>query len=367
MFDALFQPFHCKSLTLPNRLVMAPMTRSHSPDGILGSQMGEYYARRAAADVGLVISEATGIDRPGALNDLDVPRFHGNRELAAWQTAVDTVHQAGGSFVPQLWHVGAMRAQAQARRVDDSLLESPSGLDAKGVQRHAPMSDSDIADTIAAYGRAAASAKQLGCDGVEIHAAHGYLIDQFFWPHSNHRQDRWGGITLLERSRFATEVLKAVREGVGEDFAVILRLSQWKQQDYQARLAPTPDELDSWLNLLSEAGTDIFHLSQRRFWEPEFDGSDLNLAGWAKKLTGKPTITVGSVGLNSDFLSSFRGTGADTSANLDELLTRIEQGEFDLVAVGRALLQDPEWASKLRQGRVEEMASFNAESMFTVY
>ncbi|MBD2857424.1 NADH:flavin oxidoreductase [Spongiibacter sp. KMU-158] len=367
MFDALFKPFQCKSLNLPNRLVMAPMTRSHSPNGILGPDMAPYYARRAAANVGLIISEATGIARPGSLNDLDVPRFYGEAELAAWKTAVDAVHASGGQFVPQLWHVGAMRAAAHARRVDDALLESPSGLDAKGQLRNKPMTDSDIADTIAAYADAAANAKKMGCDGVEIHGAHGYLIDQFFWPLSNRREDQWGGNTLLERSRFAVEILKAVRASVGEDFAVILRVSQWKQQDYEARLAETPQELDAWLNLLSDAGVDIFHLSQRRFWEAEFAGSELNLAGWAKKLTGKPTITVGSVGLNGDFLSSFSGGGADQAANLDQLATRLEKGEFDLVAVGRALLQDPAWATKLKESRSDEMSSFNAASMLTVF
>ncbi len=366
MFDALFQPFQCKSLKLPNRLVMAPMTRSQSPNGLLGSDMPAYYARRAEADIGLIISEATGIERPGSLNDLDVPRFYGQAELAAWKNAADAVHAAGGQFVPQLWHVGAMRAADHARRVDDALLESPSGLDAKGKQRQQPMSDSDIADTIAAYARAAANAKLLGCDGIEIHGAHGYLIDQFFWSASNQRQDHWGGQSLEERSRFAVEVLKAVRTAVGEDFAVILRLSQWKQQDYEARLAHTPEKLGSWLNLLSEAGVDIFHLSQRRFWEPEFDGSDLNFAGWAKKLTGKPTITVGSVGLNTDFLQGF-GSGAEKAANLDQLVSRLEQGEFDLVAVGRALLQDPHWGSKLRQGQLDTLESFTTESLLRVY
>jgi 2,4-dienoyl-CoA reductase-like NADH-dependent reductase (Old Yellow Enzyme family) len=83
---------------------------------------------------------------------------------------------------------------------------------------------------------------------------------------------------------------------VGEEFTIILRLSQWKQQDYKTRLAFTPNEMEDWLLPLKEAGVDIFHCSQRRFWEPEFEGSDLNFAGWAKKITGQPTITVGSVG-----------------------------------------------------------------------
>ncbi|MGH8517557.1 MAG: 12-oxophytodienoate reductase, partial [Panacagrimonas sp.] len=200
-------------------------------------------------------------------------------------------------------------------------------------------------------------------DALELHGAHGYLIDQFFWDGTNVRADRWGGSTITERARFAAEVVKAVRAAVGADFVVILRLSQWKQQDYAARLARTPDEMASWLSPLVDAGVDAFHCSQRRFWEPEFEGSRLNFAGWARKLTGKPTITVGSVGLHAEFLGSLiRGEGAKR-ASLDELLERLDAGEFDLVGVGRALLADPQWARKVREGRSDELADFDARAL----
>lgn len=143
---------------------------------------------------------------------------------------------------------------------------------------------------------------------------------------------------------------------------LILRYSQWKQQDYTARLAETPQALESFLGPLSDAGVDMFHASTRRFWIPEFEGSDLNLAGWTKKLSGKPVITVGSVGLNSDFLGAFMGEGSP-AASLDGLLKRFEAGEFDLVAIGRALLSDPQWAAKVRDGRFDELADFSAEAL----
>ena len=132
-----------------------------------------------------------------------------------------------------------------------------------------------------------------------------------------------------------------MREGVGPDMPLIIRLSQWKLQDYAAKIAETPTEMAEWLLPLSEAGVDVFHCSQRRFWEPEFEGSDLNFAGWAKKITGKPTITVGSVGLDGEFIAAFGGAGSKP-ASLDGLIERMERDEFDLVAVGRALLADPE-------------------------
>lgn len=223
------------------------------------------------------------------------------------------------------------------------------------------MTAEDIADTVAAYARAARAAVELGFDAIELHGAHGYLIDQFFWEGTNKRDDRYGG-GLVERTTFAREIIKAVRAEIPADLPLILRYSQWKQQDYNARLANTPEELETFLGVLSDAGVDIFHASTRRFWVPEFEGSDLNLAGWTKKLTGKPAITVGSVGLNSDFLGAFMGEGSP-AASIDGLIERLERDEFDLVAVGRALINDPQWAAKVRDGRFDELSDFDAEKL----
>jgi len=290
-----------------------------------------------------------------------VPRFHGDQSLAAWKKVVDAVHAEGGKIAPQLWHVGSVRNMAPDWKAPGRI-DSPSGMSRPGKAFTDPLTDAEVADVITAFGRAAGEAKAVGFDAVELHGAHGYLIDQFFWDGTNVRDDRWGGTTIAERSRFAAEVVKAVRAAVGEDFPIILRLSQWKQQDYEVKLAKTPEEMSSWLNPLSDAGVDIFHCSQRRFWEPEFEGSNMNFAGWSKKLTGKPSITVGSVGLNSEFTASFRGEGSKP-ASLDDLLARLETDEFDMVAVGRALLADPLWAKKVKEGRNDELADFDARTL----
>ncbi len=363
--DVLFSPLKIKSMTIPNRIVMAPMTRSFSPDGVPTGDVAAYYERRAANAVGLIVSEGTGVARPASLNDRNVPRFHGEAELAGWKKVIDDVHAAGGVMAPQLWHVGAVRTR-DPEWTPPGAYDSPSGLSSPGKQFGEPMSDADVQDAIDAFARAAADAKALGFDSVELHGAHGYLIDQFFWDGVNLRSDRWGGTTLPERARFAAEILKAVRRAVGEDYPVIIRLSQWKQQDFTARLAATPAEMEAWLQPLADAGADVFHCSQRRFWEPEFEGSDLNFAGWAKKLTGKPTITVGSVGLSGEFIAAYGGE-ASQPASLDGLLERLDRGEFDMVAVGRALLQDPEWAVKVRDGRSDELKSFERSAMAVLY
>ena len=227
------------------------------------------------------------------------------------------------------------------------------------------MTEADIEATIRAFAQAAAQARRLGAGGVELHGAHGYLIDQFFWAGTNQRTDRWGGGTLAERSRFAVDTIRAVRSAVGESFPLCIRLSQWKQQDFGARLASTPDEMLAWLRPLIDAGVDVFHCSQRRFWEPEFEGSDLNFAGWVKKLTGLPTITVGSVGLSGEFINSFGGE-VSQPASIDELLRRLERGDFDLVAVGRALISDPQWASHVRSGHMERLRAYDRSALATL-
>ncbi len=359
--DTLFQPFALKSLRLKNRIVMAPMTRSFSPGGVPTPAVATYYRRRAEGDVGLILTEGTVIDRPASSNDPSVPRIHGADALAGWRDVVDAVHGAGGKIAPQIWHMGIIAPHASGWRAPTPM-EGPSGLRLPGEVGGVAMSEADIEATIAAFASAAADARKAGFDAVELHGAHGYLIDQFFWPGTNTRTDQWGGATIAERSRFAVAVVRAVRQAVGEDTVIILRLSQWKQQDYAARLAATPAEMEAWLGPLAEAGVDVFHCSQRRFWEAEFEGSDLNFAGWAKKLTGKTTITVGSVGLSGEFLAAFKGESS-SPAELDDLLRRHARGDFDLVAVGRALISDADWVRKVREGRRDELRDFNRAAL----
>ncbi|WP_312798145.1 NADH:flavin oxidoreductase [Tianweitania sp.] len=363
--DVLFQPFKLKSLELKNRIVMAPMTRTFAPEGIPGETNAAYYRRRAEGDVGLILSEGTVIDRPGSRNHPGIPFFHGEAALAGWKTVIDTVHAAGGKMGPQVWHTGSTVIKG-LDWAQPGPIESPSGLLAPGKPHGIAMTEEMIADTIAAYARSAADAMRLGFDTVELHGAHGYLIDEFFWSGTNERTDTWGGPTLKERSRFGVEVVKAVRAAVGPDFPVILRLSQWKQQDYTTRLAHTPDEMADWLVPLVEAGTDILHCSQRRFWEPEFadvDGPEgLNFAGWAKKLTGAATISVGSVGLSSDFMGAFKGENSQRS-DISQLLQRMEREEFDLIAVGRALIADPQWVTKIRAQDEAGLKNFDATTL----
>jgi 2,4-dienoyl-CoA reductase-like NADH-dependent reductase (Old Yellow Enzyme family) len=351
----LFTPFTVNGLELPNRFVMSPMTRTRSPQGVPKADVAAYYRRRAEGGTGLLITEGTVIDRPRSRNNPNIPDIHG-AGLAGWTAVVDAVHGAGGRIWSQLWHVGALpdpRAPADWR----AEFESPSGLVSPDETLGHVMSDADVADTIASFARAAADAVAVGFDGIELHGAHGYLLDQFFWSKTNRRSDRWGGNTLAERSRFAVEVVRAVREVVPASFPVGIRVSQYKIQDYDCELVSSLSEMEAWLGPLADAGVDIFHCSQREFTGSAFAGAPMNLAGLAKQATGKPTITVGSVGLEPKFFEP----GEDGSPNLNELVRRFERGEFDLVAVGRALMADPHFVAKLKSGDFDRMKPFARE------
>lgn len=365
--EALFKPVTVGNLDLPNRIVLAPMTRNFSPNGVPGEDVAAYYKRRAQNGVGLIITEGTAINHPAAVSSPNIPNFHGEKSLEGWAKVVNEVHAVGGKIIPQLWHVGTARPVGAEPNPEANPV-GPSGLTGSGERVSEPLTESEIADLIAAYAQAAVDAKRLGFDGIELHGAHGYLIDQFFWGRTNKRTDRYGG-DLTERTRFAVEIIEAVRKATGSDFPIVLRFSQWKGQEYGAKLVDTPQQLASFLEPLSNAGVDIFHASTRRFWVPEFEGSDLNLAGWTKKLTGKPSITVGSVGLNSEFLGGAAPQldGGKDLTYIQQLIDRLENQEFDLIAVGRALLVDPEWVTKLKDNRIDEIIPYTTEARGTLF
>jgi 2,4-dienoyl-CoA reductase-like NADH-dependent reductase (Old Yellow Enzyme family) len=376
--DVLFRPITINGLTLPNRIVMAPMGQGHAKDGVPDPGYPAYYRRRAEGGVGLIISGATAIPHPSAPIDVNEPHFHGAEALAGWKRAVDEVHEAAGRIIPQLWHTGL---HGLAYAPPPWTQHGPSGVWFGGPRedgtagpaelRGDPMTDSEIADVIAAHAEAAETAQALGFDGIEIHGAHGFLIDQFFWHRTNLRSDRYGGATLRERTRFAVEILCEIRRRVGPDFPIFMRISQFKMMDYTARLAETPAELADFLEPLMDAGVDAFDCSIRRFWQPAFDGSNLNLAGWVKKLSGKPTTCCGSIGLGASAASfgdaGVYGKTADSSlAELDRLCGMLEREEFDMVSLARAILGDAHWPAKVRQGREDELKPFTAELMMTL-
>lgn len=354
--DDLFQSLTVGSLTIPNRFAMAPMTRQASPGGVPGPDVAEYYRRRAAGGVGLIITEGVRLPDPAAGYPASIPTIAGGEALAGWSRVTGAVHSEGGTIAAQLWHQGAQRDDA-----DGVAPVSPSGVDGLGQAKGRALSSAELAAVAQQFAEAAVSARDAGFDAVELHGAHGYLLDEFLWERTNLRTDGYGG-SLSARTRFPAEVVAAVRAAVGPDYPVIFRFSQWKGTDYAATIAGDPTQLKDLLTPLAHAGVDVFHPSTRRHYVPAFPDhdADLSLAGWTRKLTGLPVIAVGSVGLETQFRSETPGEVIRPAA-VDRLVEQFDAAEFDIVAIGRALLADPAWVNRLRDGRLHEFPGYDAQ------
>jgi 2,4-dienoyl-CoA reductase-like NADH-dependent reductase (Old Yellow Enzyme family) len=357
----LLQPLQVRGLRLRNRFVMPGMQRYWCADGAPDLRLREYYRRRVLGGASLVISESCGIDHPSATKNPTFARIApSTRE--AWRECIAGVHDAGGAMFLQLWHQGAVNYGGDAETNPDFVAVSPSGLAHPGAEFGRAATEADLESLKEAFVRGALDAEEIGADGVELHAAHGFLLDQFLWPGTNQRTDRYGGPSITDRATFVAEVAQAVRAATGPDFVISVRISQWKESDYDAKIVQEPAELGQLITMLRAAGADLFHVSTRRFWTPEWEGSDLGLAGWAKSFTDAPVIAVGSIGLDIDVMASLEGKeGRPTGASrIDELVRRFQRGDFDLVSVGRSQIGDPDWVAKMTDHRIPEIRGFRA-------
>ena len=223
---------------------MAPMTRGASPGGIPGADVAAYYARRAAGGTALIITEgcASRIRRRAGPTP---SRTGATRGAAGWRAVTEAVHAEGGAIAAQLWHQGAARRargdSAEQRPV------SPSGVDVAGNAVGRALLADELPAVADAYARGAVNAREAGFDAVEIHGAHGYLLDQFLWAETNHRTDGYGG-SLEARTRFPAEVVAAGPGRGRAGFPVIYRFSQWKMNRYDAAVAANPVSCNgSWV------------------------------------------------------------------------------------------------------------------------
>jgi 2,4-dienoyl-CoA reductase-like NADH-dependent reductase (Old Yellow Enzyme family) len=356
----MFEPVTIGALQLRNRTVMAPMTRRASPGGVPGEDVRAYYLRRAQGGVGMIISEGLATDHPASIHSPDVPNIFAPEALAMWRRIAADVRAEGAAFVAQLWHTGGARTKYTGVVNADVPSISASGIYFPNQSYGPPISEAEIEAAVLSYGRGARAAMEAGCDGINIHGAHGYLIDSFFWRETNRRADGYGPAA---RTRFACEVIAECRRQTRPDFPIMLRFSQFKEQAYDAKIAESPAELETFLAPLVEAGVNIFDCSARRFWQPEFPESDLSFAGWTRKLSGTATMAVGSVGLDNDVISSQHQGLSSGAAGLDALEAMLARGDFDLIGVGRALISDPEWVRKVEQGRLQELRGFDVADL----
>ena len=339
------EPGSVGALRTRNRLAVAPMTRvSAAPDGTATPEMAEYYAGFARGGFGLVITEGIYTDTVHSQGYLNQPGLVSDRHVTAWREITAEVGRAGVPIVAQLMHAGAL-SQGSAYRDDTA---GPSPVAPKGVKMpeyggHGPwavpreMSRADIEAAVGGFAASAANARHAGFDGVEVHAANGYLLDQFLTDYTNLREDSYGG-SIAGRVRLTAEVVAAIRAEVGPDYCVGVRLSQTKVNDFRYRWPGGAWDAEVIFTALAEAGATYLHIaSEGRNWidTARLDGG-LTVTGLARRVSGLPVMANGGM------------HDADLSARV------LADGHADLVSVARGALADPGLPCRLAEGAPAE-------------
>jgi 2,4-dienoyl-CoA reductase-like NADH-dependent reductase (Old Yellow Enzyme family)/thioredoxin reductase len=335
----LLSPITIKTMELRNRAVMPPMgTNLGNPDGTVSRENIAYLRRRARGGPGLIITEITAVQPDGVVSPNQLGSYD-DCFIPGLKQIVSLAHEAGCSIAMQIHHSGreSFFLLNQGKAIGPSAIPS---IVFKGTPRE--MTIDDINEVIAAFAAAACRAREAGFDAVEIHCAHGYLLTQFLSALSNQRTDEYGGATLKERSRFVTEVIRAVRKAAGAEFPVSIRISaeEFIKGGY------TADDMQTILPDFVTAGADIIHTSFGTHGSPagitqappEYEpGFNVWLARKVKDVVDVPVIAVG------------RFTDC---ALADEVIGR---GDADLVAFGRQFLADPDFLIKSREGRTADI------------
>ena len=342
----LFEPFGARSLQLKNRVVMAPMTRSRAVEANTpNALMAEYYGQRASA--GLIITEGTS-PSPNGLGYARIPGLFNDAQLRGWKAVTDAVHAQGAKIFVQLMHTGRVAHVANlpaGAEVLGPMAEACPGemyTDAKGMQPHSlprAMGERDIAHAVGEYANAAKRALEAGFDGVELHAANGYLIEQFLNANVNRRSDGYGG-TIAGRNRFAIEVSRAVVTAIGAD-RVGIRLSPYGVFNNTGAYPEVEAQYLSLARELSAIGLLYLHL---------VDHSAMGAPPVPAEFKAK---------LRSAFDGLFIPAGGFDRASAESALA---EKRADLVAFGRPFLANPDLVERMRAG-----AALNAPDMATFY
>lgn len=362
LYEPFFRPITIGALSLPNRIAMAPMTRRKVPEerrAVPTDEMIQYYARRAAGGTGLIITEGTVIDDRHAPDTRTVPGIWSDAQVEAWSRVTAAVHHAGDrstKIALQLWHTG----RHGMHPIGPSPVAAPNRA---GGYKPTPreMSERDITDVIDAFRHGAENARRAGFDAVEIHGAHGYLLESFLSPASNKRNDRFGG-PFENRMRFPLMVCRAVRAALGDEYPIIYRFSQWKVEDASAINFPDPRTLGLFVTALREEGINLLHASTADATEAAFEGSPKTLAGWARELGALPVIAVGRVSVSSSMSDAAPVEITDPAP----AAALIDRNEADLIAVGRALIANPDWPKVVREGRWQELKPYTRAMLETL-
>ena len=338
----LFTPIDLGGVTLRNRVAVAPMTRvSATADGRPTQRMAQYYQSFAAGDFGLVITEGIYTDKAYSQGYLYQPGLTDSAQRDAWRTVVAGVHARGARIVAQLMHAGAL-SQGNAYHKET---RGPSAVRPKGQQMSlyrgagpyplpVAMSGRDIAEALNGFLNAALLAREAGFDGVEIHGANGYLLDQFLTEGVNLRDDGYGG-GIEGRLRLIVETVQAVRAAVGSGCIVGLRISQGKVNDFAHKWSGGERQAAAIFGALASLPIDYLHTTEFQAWQPAF-GHGPTLAALAKQHVAVPVIANGSLH------DPTRAQGL------------LERGEADMISLGRGALTYADWPRRVAAGEAIE-------------
>lgn len=335
---------------LPNRLAVAPMTRvSARPDGSPTQEMADYYAQFATGGFGLVITEGIYTDSLFSQGYLNQPGLVTPEHTTGWHAVTEGVHQAGARTVAQLMHAGALsQGNRYAAATAGPSAVAPRGEKMPEYGGSGPwpvpqeMTRKDIDDAVEGFVAAACNAHEAGFDGVEVHAANGYLLDQFLTDYTNQRTDGYGG-QVANRIRLTVETVAAIRRRVPDDFWVGVRLSQTKINDFTYRWPGGAGDAEQIFSALASAGADYLHVaSEGRDWveTARLDNGE-TITALARKVTDLPVVANGSM------------------HHLEQASDVIEHGHADLLSLGRSALANPDLPRRL--ANKEPLRAFDPE------
>jgi 2,4-dienoyl-CoA reductase-like NADH-dependent reductase (Old Yellow Enzyme family) len=345
---SILQPADLCGLRLRNRIVVAPMTRvSAGPDGIPTAGMAEYYANFARGEFGLIVSEGIYPEATFGRAYSRQPGLVTNTQLEGWRRITEAVHESGGVILAQIMHAGALSQCLKETLAPSAVSPKGAKMPEYGGSGSFPlpraMSHQDIDRAVESFARAARLALAAGFDGVEIHGANGYLIDQFLTTYTNLRADEYGG-DLGRRVRFACDVVRAARHELGTSSIVGLRLSQTKVNDFTYRWPGGEADAEVIFASVRDAGVSYIHIAgEGRAWRDstQLVGSDRTLTQVARAIAKVPVIANG--GLHDPDVA-------------DSLL---RSGDADFISVARAAIANPDWPRRLRTG--QSFRSFESE------
>lgn len=331
----LFSSFKLNNVELSNRLVLAPMTRtSASENGLATERMAQYYSRFARGGFGLLVSEGIYPDEAFSQGYPGQPGLANAAQASAWRKVTEAVHASGAKIFAQLMHAGAI---SQGNIYKDNAI-GPSAVQPKGTKLDIyggegafsipqAATKEDIQQIIQAFADAAVRAREAGFDGVEIHGANGYILDQFLTDYMNQRTDEYGGSTE-NRVRLLVEVSQAIRKAVGDEFVVGIRISQGKVNDYDHKWANGERDAEVIFSSLGKAGLDYIHTTEYDAHMPAF-GEGLSLAELAKKYGKLPVIANGNL---------------DHPEAAERMIT---SQQADLIALGKGALANRDWPKRV--------------------